>query len=253
MTRMGTGTRFLHAGQGRLYGLRVGPYKSFLRPLEPLRPIGSVAQVHETKAKVGDDELISFLTEEIATEKKNVKTGPLPTNLEGFDVQTNLSEITLTKKFNNEQITITLNVNHTVDADYSEDVDPSKQGEKEPEMRSRPSFEIDVKKGTQTLNFSCSYLQGDSGASEPQQQQDEYQDAFVIDEISLYDGEWDDGNYAVAGDILDGYLYDLFMNMLEERGITNEFVEKVSDYATDYEHKQYISLLSKLQNFLGSK
>lgn len=41
------------------------------------------------------------------------------------------------------------------------------------------------------------------------------------------------------------------MNLLEERGITNEFAEKFSNLCTDYEHKLYVELLVKLQNFLG--
>ena len=42
-------------------------------------------------------------------------------------------------------------------------------------------------------------------------------DMFVIDEVTMFEGEnWSDKTYAVAGDILDGYLYDLFMNMLDE-------------------------------------
>ena len=35
---------------------------------------------------------------------------------------------------------------------------------------------------------------------------------FVIDEVTMFEGEnWSDKTYAVAGDILDGYLYDLFI------------------------------------------
>ena len=38
---------------------------------------------------------------------------------------------------------------------------------------------------------------------------------FAIDEVTMYDGDnHSDKCYAVAGDILDGYLYDLFMDML---------------------------------------
>ena len=40
-------------------------------------------------------------------------------------------------------------------------------------------------------------------------------DLFAIDEVTMYEGEnHSDACYAVAGDILDGYLYDLFMTML---------------------------------------
>jgi len=237
--------KFLQATKGDVFRLPALAMRQ-----SALRPLGTVRHAHDAKAK-GDDELISFLGEEIATEKKGQRQGPLPTKLDTFDVKLNQSEITLVKKYNSEELTITLNVNHTVDADYSEEAEQQKgAAEKDAEMRSRPNFEIDVKKGNQTLTFSCSYLQ-DPGTTEVQP--DEYQDAFVIDEISLFQGEWNEQVYAVAGEILDGYLYDLFMNMLEERGVTNEFVEKLSDFATDYEHKLYVSMLGQLQSFLSAK
>ena len=76
-------------------------------------------------------------------------------------------------------------------------------------------------------------------------------DIFVIDEVTMFEGEnWNDKTYAVAGDILDGYLYDLFMNMLDERGVNKEFVEKMSDFCSSYEHERYISLLEDLQKFV---
>ena len=54
-------------------------------------------------------------------------------------------------------------------------------------------------------------------------------DVFAIDEVTMFEGEnWTEKKYAVAGDILDGYLYDLFMNMLDERGVNKEFADKLS-------------------------
>jgi len=75
-------------------------------------------------------------------------------------------------------------------------------------------------------------------------------DIFAIDEVTLYEGEWNDKKYAVAGDILDGYLYDLFMNMLDERGVNKAFVEGLSDYCSSYEQSQYIKMLEDLQRFV---
>ena len=76
-------------------------------------------------------------------------------------------------------------------------------------------------------------------------------DLFGIDEVTMFEGEnWDEKKYAVAGDILDGYLYDLFMNMLDERGINKEFVDKMSAYCSAYEHSLYISMLEDLQKFV---
>lgn len=43
------------------------------------------------------------------------------------------------------------------------------------------------------------------------------------------------------------------MNYLEEKGISNEFVEKLSKYSTLYEHSAYISLLEGLSKFVSGK
>lgn len=96
-------------------------------------------------------------------------------------------------------------------------------------------------------------------------------DIFKLDEISIYEGEWNENVYAVSGEVVDSvscvlnsfaydtnknvfqYLYDLLLNYLEEKGISNEFVEKLSDYATAYEHSAYISLLEGLSKFASGK
>jgi len=198
----------------------------------------------------GDQELHGFLTDEIASEKKQAKSSGLPTTLEGFEIKGEKADVTLSKKHQDEVIEIHLNVNHTVDGENYDDAQQQQnQQEQNSEMRSKPNFEIDIKKGNTVLSFSCSYVQDAAAA----QTEEDYSDAFYIDEVTIYEGEWNDTVYSVAGDILDGYLYDLFMNMLEERGISNEFVENLSDFCTDYEHHQYIGLLTKLQNFVGQK
>lgn len=48
-------------------------------------------------------------------------------------------------------------------------------------------------------------------------------------------------------------LYDLLMNFLEERGISNEFVEKLSDFSTAYEHSLYIALLENTKKFVSGQ
>lgn len=57
--------------------------------------------------------------------------------------------------------------------------------------------------------------------------------------------------YACGGDILDGYLYDLLMTYLEEKGLSNEFVSKLISFSTDYERQQYINLLESLNKFVN--
>ena len=68
--------------------------------------------------------------------------------------------------------------------------------------------------------------------------------------MCLFKGEWSEKKYAVAGDILDGYLYDLFMNMLDQRGVNKAFADTLSDYCSSYEQGQYIGMLEGLQDFV---
>lgn len=200
-------------------------------------------QVH-TK---GERELVEFLTEEIVAEKKAQKQKTLPTEVDGFKVKLNGAEVELTKQLTDkEKIVISFNVNHTVDAEVEAEADPSADKPEFAEMRSKPEFEIDIVKGNQTLSFTCSFLQGEA-------QEGEYNDVFGIDEITVYEGEWNNTVYAVAGDVLDGYLYDLLMNYLEEKGISNEFAEKLSDFSTAYEHSAYTSLLEGISRFAIEK
>jgi complement component 1 Q subcomponent-binding protein len=75
-------------------------------------------------------------------------------------------------------------------------------------------------------------------------------DVFAIDEVTMFEGEnHSDECYAVAGDILDGYLYDLFMNLLAERGVDNAFVEELSQWCSAHEHGQYLALLGELERW----
>lgn len=43
------------------------------------------------------------------------------------------------------------------------------------------------------------------------------------------------------------------MNLLEEKGVTNELMEKVSNFATSYEHHSYINMLESVQKFAAGK
>ncbi|XP_013186962.2 complement component 1 Q subcomponent-binding protein, mitochondrial [Amyelois transitella] len=195
----------------------------------------------------GERELVEFLTEEIVAERKAQKVKTLPKEVEGFTVQGDGAEVVLSKQLKDELIKITFNVNHTVDSDDLEgDVQPEKQ--EFAEMRSKPQFEVDIIRGDTTLGFTCSFLQ-----EPPSTNADEYNDIFGIDEVTIYKGEWNDKVYAVAGDVLDGYLYDLLMNLLEEKGISNDFAQKLSDFSTAYEHAAYINLLETVSKFTIGK
>lgn len=190
---------------------------------------------------------MEFLTEEIVAERKAQKIKTIPAEVDGFKVKLDGAEVELIRKSDNEEIVVSFNVNHTVDTE-EEPNEPDQKADKAEfgEMKSKPTFEVDIIRGGETLSFTCSFLGGSA-------QEGEYNDVFGIDEVTLFKGEWTDKIYAVAGDVLDGYLYDLLMNLLEEKGISNEFVEKLSDFATQYEHSAYIGLLEGLNKFTVGK
>ncbi|CAL8129684.1 unnamed protein product [Orchesella dallaii] len=164
------------------------------------KSLGGIRNAHDQRTK-GDEELLGFLEEEIATEKKMQRSTSIPTTFHGFSVSFDRSEILLTKKVGNEEVIISANVNHSVDAEFGEDPNV-KQPPKEnaDEMRSKPNFDVEIKKGNQILCFNCSFLQN-AGEGESQE---EFSDIFSIDEVCIYEGDWKDTDYAVAGDILDG-------------------------------------------------
>jgi len=194
----------------------------------------------------GDRELVEFLQEEIQAEKKALVSTATPSHLDDFAVSATKAEIKLTKSFHDEDITISLNVNHTVDSEAEQA--PAELSGDQPdtgELKCRPSFEIDIKIGGQILSFTCSFTGPVEGG--------EQEDVFGINEVTIYEGEWGEEVYCVSGDILDGMMYDLLMNMLEERGITNEFVEQLSSLCSNYEHSQYVNLLQKMQDFIKRK
>lgn len=78
-------------------------------------------------------------------------------------------------------------------------------------------------------------------------------DVYGIEELTIYKGTHSEKVYACAGDMLDGYFYDLLMNLLSEKGITDEFVSKVSELATQYEQSLFVNLLQETKKFFESK
>ncbi|XP_034941879.1 complement component 1 Q subcomponent-binding protein, mitochondrial [Chelonus insularis] len=215
-----------------------------LKPIK-LYSVQSKSSEH-TKA---EKELIEFLAEEIVAEKKAQKLKTIPTELDGFKVSLDGANVTLEKKLDKETITITFNINHTVDTDTDPELDPTDDKPDIGEMKSKPNFNIDIVRGNRTLGFSCSFNNelGASGAD------DNYNDCFGIDEVTVYKGVHNEQVYSVAGEVIDGYLYDLLMNYLEEKGISNEFAEKLIELSTSYEHSAYISLLEGLVKFTSEK
>lgn len=201
---------------------------------------------HSKMGTKNDADVAEFLKDEISAEQSNLKKLVVPGG-GSFAVKQEGAELTLTKTGSDgEKVVVSLNVNHTVDS-----AEPDDGSQEAPEMKSKPNFEVDIVKANgKTLSFSCSYIVNDAELQEGQAEEG-MDDVFTIDEVTMFEGEdWTEKKYAVAGDILDGHLYDLFMNMLDERGVNRQFAESLSDYCSAYEHSLYIGLLQDLEKFV---
>jgi len=219
-----------------------------------------VSQCRRFSAKP-ESTLVDFLKEEIEAEKKLGKqqlAGAKQPDIPGFQIKTEQREVVLTKQHGSEKIKVTFDVNHTVDSDATSEIEgdkPPEQAEEAPQMVSKPNFTVEIEKGGQKLVFECVFIEPDySGADAATETPGPDYDFFNIEEIYMYEGEFNEKNkiYAVSGGIIDGTLYDHMMNYLEERGIHNDFAEALTRYATFYEHSQYVSLLQKLRDFVTS-
>lgn len=129
------------------------------------------------------------------------------------------------------------NVTNTVNANESEqesDLNPTGKEQQESDsssqLKSRPTFTVDINRGGQTLSFLCSYLPNDYPDTQEQetglgneQKQDTNQENlledFQIDEFTIHDGEWNETVYSSDCSVIDGELYDKLLNLLEEHGI----------------------------------
>jgi len=187
-----------------------------------------------------ENELTDFLVSEIELEKGSQKQA-LP-KLDGWTVSHDGSDLTLTKNYNNEEITIKANICYSVDA-----VNPDSENG---QMVCKPDFAIEIKKGKSILGLNCSFIQDED--IEEEQQLEKADDDFQINEISIYEGEFQKNNYAISGDVIDGNLYDMLMNVLEDRGIDQQFAKNLIEYSTVYEHGQYVSLLENLKKFFSN-
>jgi hypothetical protein len=136
-------------------------------------------------------------------------------------------------------VTVKFNVTNTVNASESEQEPGSdaagqqqlggESSQASSQLKSRPSFTVDINRGGQTLSFLCSYLPNDfpdtreqvpSEKTEQEQGENEHLlEDFQIDEFAIHDGEWKENLYSADCAVIDGELYDKLLNILEEHGI----------------------------------
>lgn len=195
----------------------------------------------------GDQELAEFLEEEINLEKEAQVHSVLP-KVKGFQTDITGSEVSLTRQYDGELITVKFNINNTVEDETPPDMEAEDPQDKD--LKSKPKFQVDLSRKGQTLTFLCSFLEGEPATPE----QAEQEDAFQIEEFYIHDGSGDESptQYVASAGIIDGDLYNLFMNMLDDRGISKDFANELVELSTAHEHKLYIKALQDIRKFLHS-
>jgi len=194
----------------------------------------------------GDQELAEFLSEEINLEKEAQVHNVLP-RVKGFQTDITGSEVTLSKDYDGEKIVIKFNINDTVEDQRDPEMEEA-EAPQDKDLKSKPKFQVDLTRRGQTLTFLCSFVED----AMPEAEQPEQEDAFEIEEFYIHDGSGDDSptQYVASADIIDGDLYNLFMNMLDDRGISSDFAKEVVELSTAHEHKLYIKTLEDIKQFL---
>ncbi|XP_048728142.1 complement component 1 Q subcomponent-binding protein, mitochondrial-like [Ostrea edulis] len=209
------------------------------------RKFGSKGPLHQTPVpSEADKAIVNYLKSEIESEMEadihNVKT-----YFSDWKIVKAGTEITMTKNFQSEIITVLFNVNDSLEDNYDESEDDKFDG---PPMSSRPSFMVEIAKPSgMKMMIECDCIPD----QEPLERFDGTRgnDVFVITSVQVYKGERLPKNYVCQE--FDSVLYDKLTNVLQERKIDNKFVEELVEFSTDYEHQQYVDFLQKMKSHMS--
>uniref|UniRef100_A0A0R3RWY4 Mitochondrial glycoprotein n=1 Tax=Elaeophora elaphi TaxID=1147741 RepID=A0A0R3RWY4_9BILA len=196
-----------------------------------------------------NNELIDALKNEITAEKQLEKEnlrGEKAPRISGFEITTDGANVQLTKLHGKEKINVYFNVNHSVDMEGEEDED-------EGVPLALPSLTIEIIKAQQRLCFYLDLCENED-ATEANERFDFRVAEFYIAPASkgTEDEDIPESVYSSSGKYIDPTLHDLLFNhYLAERGFDQKFCREVVDFATHYEHSQYVKLLTDIQSFVS--
>uniref|UniRef100_A0A2K6WKL3 Mitochondrial glycoprotein n=1 Tax=Onchocerca volvulus TaxID=6282 RepID=A0A2K6WKL3_ONCVO len=212
-----------------------------------LHPVLIARQMSSTRQL--NNELIDALKNEITAEKQLEKEnlrGEQAPRISGFEITTDGANVQLAKLHGKEKINVYFNVNHSVDMDGEEDEDDGVP-------LALPSLTIEIIKGQQRLCFYLDLCENEE-ATEANERFDFRVAEFYIAPASkgAEDEDIPESVYSSSGKYIDPTLHDLLFNhYLAERGFDQKFCREVVDFATHYEHSQYVKLLTDIQSFVS--
>jgi len=215
--------------------------KPLQKPLpEPEKPVSQSPQVLTTLQR----KLLEFVTAEIVEERRVQVIVEPPHMVDDFIAQFSGSKVELIRESPEERINIFFNVSKSVPCRGDETSDLSS-------VRSVPKFEVLIKRNDLMLSIFCVFKPSafEDTELESTDQSLEENDVFEIQDLSLYNNGWNDSCFTIDASLIDEDLKDMILETLEEKGITQEFARKLSDFATAREHALYIEFLENLSKF----
>ncbi|XP_071094470.1 complement component 1 Q subcomponent-binding protein, mitochondrial-like [Haliotis cracherodii] len=198
-----------------------------------------------------DKELSTFLDKEIKFEESTSKSKAGLPKIPGFEVSADESQVTLTRK-GDVSLKVTFNINGSADSDQMPQIGDTPPTDEDVQMISKPPFTVELDKGSgEVLAFQCAFSPSEDMEQESGEQGAEaIVDQFEIQEVSIHQGDWKETVYTLPAETMDGNLYDLLMDMLDERGINDEFINNFVEFSTAYEHGKYLGFLKNLKSFV---
>uniref|UniRef100_A0A915Q414 Mitochondrial glycoprotein n=1 Tax=Setaria digitata TaxID=48799 RepID=A0A915Q414_9BILA len=196
-----------------------------------------------------NNELIDALKNEITAEKQLEKEnlrGEQAPRISGFEITTDGANVQLAKLYGKEKINVYFNVNHSVDMEGEED-------EEEGVPLALPSLTIEIVKGNQRLCFYLDLCENEEAAEVNERFDFRVAEFYIAPTSEKADDEdIPESVYSSSGKYIDPTLHDLLFNhYLAERGFDQKFCREVVDFATHYEHSQYVKLLTDIQSFVS--
>jgi len=195
-------------------------------------------------ASAAANELGSALQNEIDAEKRLEQEnlgGSSPPAIPGFSISNKDAEVRLTKTHGDEKVLVVFNVSHSVD------VEDDFESESAPIPVALPPFTIEITKGETRLCFHMELVE-----TEEHQYDFRVEEFYLAPAVKGEDESVAESVYASSGKYIDPNLNELlFVSYLEERGFTQDFCSSLVNYATHYEHTQYVGLLSRIKNFVS--
>lgn len=240
----------------------VSPSQTKHQMQQPRRSLGSNAKSFSPAANQPGDEkpasLTNILEREIQEETSEINQRLSSDQFPGFSVETDGADVKLSKHVGDTTVTVRFTVSSSLtewktDAQAEHDKQ-SPAGEEDEEdgsyaLISLPEFQVQITKGGHTLEVSCFYedMEHDEETGEPYA----LEPMFNVDELVMYQGEPRESEFAVSAEYFRDDLQDGLMHYLSQHGIDEEFSKNLSNFATNYEKKQYIALLKRLKDFVS--